>query len=617
MRIAMGLLRNKFGVYYVRKKVPKRLERAVAQVLRNGKERQSFLKQSLRTKKLDEAKRWAPAALLELNGIISGAEARLADKPARTTLSQSEITRMSGYFFADLLRGDERMRRDGFDPVATREALIEHGIAPEDVSSVMMADPPNVRPRYGLSDTELQKHTAATEELLPRAERALAKGDIEQVSNATSDVLDAFGIDLDPDSAAYRELGLSLLKRLVTALHVIQQRGEGKWTDTPPTPAVISTEAAVSGDTLRSAFVGWQKARNPSPGTLSEYDRAIKLFTELHGIKRSHARQFREALQDVPRQRTGKLRNATLPELSEWGRQHSDAPRLSNGTINKLMGGVQAVAVWARDQGIIPDEVSWSDPFAKMRVEEDEPDREPFSIAELKQLFASPVFTHGERPKGGQGDAAFWLPLLGLFTGARRGELAGLTVADALPDETTGHPVLVLTENKSRNRSLKTPGSARTIPIHQELIRLGFMQFVEDVRRARGENAWLFPEIAPDSKEGLKAWTKWFGRYIRKQGIKDTRKVFHSFRHNFKDALRAARVPEDLNDALTGHSTRGSVGRSYGARDIVVRYGMPTLIDAVSRITYTGLDLSPITRRTRTTPVGSTGTELLDSSGEL
>ena len=67
--------------------------------------------------------------------------------------------------------------------------------------------------------------------------------------------------------------------------------------------------------------------------------------------------------------------------------------------------------------------------------------------------------------------------------------------------------------------------------------------------------------------------------------------MFHSLRHNFKDASRAAKVPEDLNDALTGHSTRGSVGRSYGAKDIVIRFGMPTLIEAISRIKYAGFAL--------------------------
>ena len=60
--------------------------------------------------------------------------------------------------------------------------------------------------------------------------------------------------------------------------------------------------------------------------------------------------------------------------------------------------------------------------------------------------------------------------------------------------------------------------------------------------------------------------------------------------------MRAAKVPEDLNDALMGQSTKGSVSRSYGAKSIVARYGMPTLIDAVSRIAYVGLNLSCVAR---------------------
>jgi hypothetical protein len=63
----------------------------------------------------------------------------------------------------------------------------------------------------------------------------------------------------------------------------------------------------------------------------------------------------------------------------------------------------------------------------------------------------------------------------GAFTGARRGEPAGLAVADALSDETTGHPVIVLSEDESRDRSLKTPEGARTIPLHHKLTRLGLM----------------------------------------------------------------------------------------------------------------------------------------------
>jgi hypothetical protein len=40
----------------------------------------------------------------------------------------------------------------------------------------------------------------------------------------------------------------------------------------------------------------------------------------------------------------------------------------------------------------------------------------------------------------------------------------------------------------------------------------------------------LIPLLAPDTN-GVKAWSKWFGRYIRELGITDRAKVFHSFRH--------------------------------------------------------------------------------------
>jgi len=70
-----------------------------------------------------------------------------------------------------------------------------------------------------------------------------------------------------------------------------------------------------------------------------------------------------------------------------------------------------------------------------MRLEEDEPSRELLLADDLKKLFASPVFTEGDRPAGGKGEAAFWLPLLALFTGARQGELAGLRASDVETDE--------------------------------------------------------------------------------------------------------------------------------------------------------------------------------------
>jgi hypothetical protein len=57
--------------------------------------------------------------------------------------------------------------------------------------------------------------------------------------------------------------------------------------------------------------------------------------------------------------------------------------------------------------------------------------------------------------------------------------------------------------------------------------------------------------------------------------------------------LRAARVSEDLHDALTGRAG-SSVGRTYGSKDMVGRFGLETLADAVNRIRYPGLDRSNV-----------------------
>ena len=163
------------------------------------------------------------------------------------------------------------------------------------------------------------------------------------------------------------------------------------------------------------------------------------------------------------------------------------------------------------------------------------------------------MFTKKNWPKAGRGEAAYWLPLLALFAGGRRGELAPLTVADVRKDSTSGTVMLTITEDREAGKGLKTRNSQRAVPVHPELRNLGFLDYVEKVRRAHGEKAWLFPLVAPDKPSGAAAWTKWFGRHLRRIGIEDTAKVFHSLRHNFIDAMRAASVDEELREALAGH----------------------------------------------------------------
>lgn len=114
--------------------------------------------------------------------------------------------------------------------------------------------------------------------------------------------------------------------------------------------------------------------------------------------------------------------------------------------------------------------------------------RLPFSEEDLRALFGSPIHTGQERPDGCAGEAGYWLPLMGLYTGARRDELCTLRLADigtrGSPGENEDAIHFIDINNRGEGKSVKNKSSIRQVPLHPELMRLGFMSFVE-WRRAK------------------------------------------------------------------------------------------------------------------------------------
>jgi integrase len=256
---------------------------------------------------------------------------------------------------------------------------------------------------------------------------------------------------------------------------------------------------------------------------------------------------------------------------------------------------VQSVCIWANDNGIVPDDAQWADPFAKLRLPVERSERTSFEIAELQRLFDAPVFTEHEFPLGAHGAAGFWLPVLGLFTGARQAELGNLSAANVQIDAETSAPLLYFVAKRARGKRVKTDASERVVPVHPEVIRLGFMSYVEARRHADGNDAWLFPLVSPEQgRAGIPAFSQWFGRYLRAAGVTDKAKVFHSFRHTVKDALRRGRADHEMREAIIGHSQASSVSWGYGAPAMLSRFGAAALCDAINRISYPGLDLSRV-----------------------
>ena len=59
----------------------------------------------------------------------------------------------------------------------------------------------------------------------------------------------------------------------------------------------------------------------------------------------------------------------------------------------------------------------------------------------------------------------------------------------------SGVHFITIVEDEQAGRSVKTDSSVRAVPIHPELIRIGFLDLVNQVRRSHGQSARLFPKL--------------------------------------------------------------------------------------------------------------------------
>ena len=93
----------------------------------------------------------------------------------------------------------------------------------------------------------------------------------------------------------------------------------------------------------------------------------------------------------------------------------------------------------------------------------------------------------------------FWLPLLMLLTGARPNEICQLLTSDLKRTDKGTWFLDLLDIDDGEGKSFKTASSRRRVPLHAELIKLGFIEFVESRKKQHGPGEQrLFPEIKPD-----------------------------------------------------------------------------------------------------------------------
>ena len=192
----------------------------------------------------------------------------------------------------------------------------------------------------------------------------------------------------------------------------------------------------------------------------------------------------------------------------------------------------------------------------------------------------------------------YWVPLIIAYHGFAREEACGFELEDIFLDGPV--PYFAMRANRARGggaeekRGEKNRYRRRYIPIHGELLRLGFREYVEAIR-AEGSTE-LFPELYSDDQRtrgGRKFYANVF-RYVQDAvhaiqplPILPNGKLadLHAIRTAVGSYLESDKVRQSTANRILGHSRRTVQERSYNARP-----------ETVGRDQYLGEMLEVLTR---------------------
>jgi integrase len=181
----------------------------------------------------------------------------------------------------------------------------------------------------------------------------------------------------------------------------------------------------------------------------------------------------------------------------------------------------------------------------------------------------------------------FWMPILGLFTGARINELAQLGIGDVY--QSGEIYVIRIAVNGDDTKSVKTDASNRIVPLHKAILEAGFLDYLDDVRKLGKAARRVFPYLAYHDGGYAKVPGDAFGRYMDSLGLDDKNKVFHSLRKTMNNRMKELGVPEETRSQLLGHKYVSTNSTIYS-----VPHDIQYLKNVIDKLYFEGVDTSKI-----------------------
>lgn len=528
----------KTGIYHLRRAVPKELQQSLNKKMINW---------SLGTRDPDKAKQLFPSRLNECEALFDKARNGFS-------ITKSNAIEMAGRWLKRAVDKD----------AAEREAGKQELIYPES------------KDYYSYYDFHIDELVAAHE-----------SGDVYSVVKDTlSSIVKSEGIPSIESIKGRDTLIEAVFSAMVKYYQILNKRSDKDWSvdimdelDEYLKPDVQYENKSGDGITVQRLFEEYRDEKELTMKTADETQKVISRFVGMFPTVRAQdvdgkmVKSFKDVLIKTPSNLSTEQRKLSLPELINSIGDDFQGVRLSDSSINKHLSRLGTVFQWGFNNSYFDN--NWNNPTKGKTVERKGNKKNilPFSNDDINKIFSTDIYTKQLRPKGGSGEASYWLPVIALYTGMRLNEIGQLWLSDIKQE----NDIWFFDINRNENKKVKNNSSIRLVPIHQKIIDLGFIEYVNSLSGNK-----VFPLLVKTGKyDGVtQNYSKWFGRQLRKIGINDKSKNFHSGRHLVKDVLRNAGVDTSINNSLFGHSS-GNVGDSYGKG-----YNLTMLNQAIQKINY-------------------------------
>jgi integrase len=531
MGIMIQPTKNRFGVYHVRKAVPKHLI---------GILDKREIKFTLDTKDVNEARTSAPAKIIQIDMILRLAEKQLE---AEQSLTDADIELIAGVWASKTMQRDELIREryvveEQYDGKTGLTHSPENGLIHDWLEDRQR------KPGYKSQTWQEERNVSIGK---------LMAVELEEALEYTPTVL----TPLWRDRLAWR---LAERRNDLTNAYLLSFRprlyAKSKGLDSLPDEKPQSLTFA----DLFSRYKDHVQRHEPlrAERRIIAYTTSANRFIEFIGqravkdITVTDLADFRSLIEKLPSRPSKAIRLMPLHRQVDTEGRKISPTRVEN--ILKELSSIFRVAV---EDGKLAENPLTN--LKKRKVVAGPAVVRSFSQNEIHLIFSLPVFNGEATPHSAM---AYWIPIILYYSGARVEEIAQLRRGDNVEED--GIPCFRLTMGEGQSIKM---GNLRQFPIHSHLIELGFLDFVQY------QTYQLFVDKSEVNGKYSYNYARWWGNYIREHGLtREGIKPTHSFRHSLVTLFRDLNIREEIQDSILGHNEnspdRAKASHGYGEKSV-------------------------------------------------